>query len=289
VLDIEHRAGIACQSLPVYQRAVPLRPGRRVRTSRKVGENFLVRRDDGGERTHFGGHVAQRHARFEREGRHAAARKFDDVALGSRWPELGDDVKRKILGEGTRCQFAIYRDAHGARAFQSQRHCRQRVFRLGGTNAPRQTAEGALRAGVAVRADEREARLGDRLFGRNDMDDTLPLVTDIEKRQARTLGGVTRRADEFAAGWHDRAVPPTGQRIDDMVHRYENMARIANRAASSFQLRQRYAASALVQPDTVDGDQHRSGSRRLSFHDLMPFPDLLEEAACRRCGSVTHA
>jgi len=74
-----------------------------------------------------------------------------------------------------------------------------------------------------------------------------------------------------------------------MVHRYENMARIANRAASSFQLRQRYAASALVQPDTVDGDQHRSGSRRLSFHDLMPFPDLLEEAACRRCGSVTHA
>jgi hypothetical protein len=129
------------------------------------------------------------------------------------------------------------------------------VLGLGRADAPGQRAERALAAGVAVRADQRDAGKDDALLGRDDVNNALAGIADVEQADARGLRRLARGEDEVAAGGHDRPVGAAGQRIDDMVHRRERLPRRIHRAATFGQAFQCHAARPLMEQNAVDQQQ----------------------------------
>ena len=59
---------------------------------------------------------------------------------------------------------------------------------LGGADAIGERAESAMRSGMAVAADERDARQRKALLGSDDVDDALPLIELVEIFQPEQLG-----------------------------------------------------------------------------------------------------
>jgi len=61
------------------------------------------------------------------------------------------------------------------------------VLYLASTNAGGEAAESTVSGGMAVTADQGGARKGEALFGADDMDDTLTLITEAEICNAEFL------------------------------------------------------------------------------------------------------
>ena len=79
----------------------------------------------------------------------------------------------EVLGGDARRQRALDRDGHRLGPGQRQGLRGQDVLDLAGADAERQRAEGAMRRGVRVAADDRHARLGQAELRADDVDDAL--------------------------------------------------------------------------------------------------------------------
>ena len=94
------------------------------------------------------------------------------------------------LGRHTRRKLAGDLDLHVLQFLLDQRLGGQHMLDLGGADPVRQRAEGAMRRGVAVAADDRHARQRPALLGADDMHDPLPDVGDgivVDAEIARVL------------------------------------------------------------------------------------------------------
>ena len=86
---------------------------------------------------------------------------------------------------------AVDLDAHVLGLGLDQRLGREHMLDLGGADAVRERAEGAVGRGVAVAADDRRAGQGEALLRPDDVDDALPhveLVVIFDAEFARVLG-----------------------------------------------------------------------------------------------------
>ena len=102
-----------------------------------------------------------------------------------------DDVLR---GDARR-QLAVDGDAHVLRLLLDQRLGGEHVLDLGGADAVRERAEGAVRRGVAVAADDGHAGQGEALLRADDVDDALAAVELVEILDAEIAGVLGQRRD----------------------------------------------------------------------------------------------
>jgi hypothetical protein len=85
-------------------------------------------------------------------------------------------------------QLAVDTHQHVLRLLLDQRLRGEHMLDLGRADAMRERAEGAMRRGVAVAADDRHARQREALLGADDVDDALAMVearNNIRRRNRR--------------------------------------------------------------------------------------------------------
>ena len=95
------------------------------------------------------------------------------MAGAARRADLADDGEDDVLGGHARRQRAVDLDPHVLGLGLDQRLGREHMLDLGGADAMRERAEGAVGRGVAVAADDRRARQGEALLRPDDVDDAL--------------------------------------------------------------------------------------------------------------------
>ena len=120
---------------------------------------------------------------------------LDDVALAAAGADLRDDGEDEVLGGDAVGQRAVDLDRHRLRALQRQRLGGEDVLDLARADAERERAERAVRAGVAVAADDRHARLGEAELRADDVDDALAGVAHRVQPDAELRAVLAQRLD----------------------------------------------------------------------------------------------
>ena len=95
-------------------------------------------------------------------------------------------------------QLAVDGDAHVLRLALDQRLRGEHMLDLAGADAVGERAEGAVRRGMAVAADDGHAGQGEALLGADDVDDALPAVELANNTRCRSRAR-SRRASRPAA------------------------------------------------------------------------------------------
>ena len=117
--------------------------------------------------------------------------------------DLADDGEDDVLGGDAERQRAVDADPHVLGRALDQRLGRQHMLDLGGADAEGQRAEGAVRRGVAVAADDGHAGLGHALLGADDVDDALADIVHVEIGHAE-IGDVVLSVSTWMARFPHR-------------------------------------------------------------------------------------
>ena len=179
---------------------------RRARAALDVVEGLRVGRDQAGAGAALDRHVADGHAPFHGERADRLAGIFDDMAGAAGGADLADDGEDDVLGGDAVGQLAVDAHPHVLRLVLDQRLGGQHMLDLGRADAVRQRAEGAMRRGMAVAADDGRAGQGEALLGPDHMDDALALVALVVIFDAE-IAGVLAPACRSAAPTSGSSMP----------------------------------------------------------------------------------
>ena len=125
---------------------------------------------------------------------------------------------------------AIDGDAHARRLLLPDRLRHQHMRHFGGADAEGVGAERAVGRGVAVAADDQQARQGQALLGADHMHDALPGIVQAEQLDA-VLGGVLLDLAHHPRQLGIGDVAPRAARRHVMVGDAEGQARLGDRDA----------------------------------------------------------
>ena len=191
---------------------------RRARAALDVVEGLLVGRDQAGAGAALDRHVADGHAPFHGQRLDRLAGIFDDMAGAAGGADLADDGEDDVLGGDAVGQLAVDAHPHVLGLVLDQRLGGEHMLDLGGADAVRQRAEGAVGRGVAVAADDGRAGQGEALLRPDDVDDALALVelvvifdAEIARRSApasRPAAPIPDRRCPWSGRWSARCGRP---------------------------------------------------------------------------------
>ena len=238
----------------------------------EIGEGGLVRRDHAGAGSGFDAHVAQRHAAFDRKSADGFSGVFDDVSGGAVGADLSDDAERQVFGGHAFGEFSPNVDQHGFRFALRQALRGQHVLDFGCANAERQRSERAVRAGVAVAADDRHAGLGKSEFRADYVDDALVGRVHVEQRNAEFLAiflqGLDLEGGNRVGNWR-----AAGLGRDVVIDRGDGPVGLAYAASGRTEAVKRLRRSHLVDQMQVYIKKRQAVWRR---RDYVLVPDFLE-------------
>ncbi len=175
---------------------------------------------------------------------------------------------------------AVDRDAHVLGRLLQQRLGRQHVLDLGGADAEGERAEGAVRRGVAVAADDGHAGQGEALLRADDVDDALARVVH------RRSSGMPKSRDVRLQRLDLQARSPASSMPARAVARSARCGRRRRASASGRRTVRPVSAQALEGlraghlVDEVQVDVEEAGAVRLAV-DHVGVPDLVEQRARR--------
>ena len=149
-----------------------------------VFESRIIGRDHTGAGAAFNGHVADGHTTFHTQAVDRLAAVFKDITGAAADADFGDDRKNDIFRRHTVAEPPFDIDRHGLRFVLKQRLRRQHMPDFTGADAKSERAKGAMRAGMAVPANDSHARLRQALFRPNHMHDALARVAQGVHRYA---------------------------------------------------------------------------------------------------------
>ena len=288
MLGVEFRAGVGGQCFPVRDRGVPLRALGRVAPPLQEGVSLFVRRHHADLGAQFDGQVAHRHAAFHVQAADRLARVFHGVTHAARGAEFADQRQDQVLAGDAARRRAAEIDAHGLRPLLHHGLRRHHVHEFSGADAPRKRAERAVRASVAVAADQQRARQREAQFGSDHVHDALAVLADVVEVDAGLF--------PFGAEVVDHLVGPgrasslrAGHRRDHVVEGADCQPRIAQPQAALRQLHLAALARQFVHYVARDKHQVHAVAKIL---DHVLLPDLLEHgfhltSTCRFSKSQT--
>ncbi len=136
---------------------------------------------------------------------------------------------------------------------------REHVADLARADAEGQRTEGAVRAGVAVAADDRRARVRESQLRADHVHDALTLVAHRVQRHAELPAVALERRDLLGGGAARRRTPPVGAapRRDRVVHRRHGALGAPHREAARAQLREGLRRGHLVDQVQIDVEDCR--------------------------------
>src|SRR5207302_1434455 len=155
---------------------------------------------------------------------------FGDVAVAAADANFSDDGENQVLCGDTFGALSIYENVQrpGARLHETLRG--ENVLDFAGANAERQRAEGTVRGGVAVAANNGLAGLRDAQFRADDVNDALILAVHVKQADAG-FAAILLKGVELELG----VVIEDGQGAvgsgDGMVHHRESEIGAADFAA----------------------------------------------------------
>jgi hypothetical protein len=150
-----------------------------------------------GDEAHLGAHldreVADGQAALDRERADGRAGVLDREAGAASGADHADQMQDHVLGRHTRRQPAVEIDAHapGPALHQSLR-C-QHMHQLGRADAEGERAHAAMRARMAVAADDGEAGQAQPQLGADDVHDAVAILAEVEQPHAQFLRAAPRR------------------------------------------------------------------------------------------------
>ena len=197
---------------------------------------------------------------------------LDDVSGGAVGADLSDDSERQVFRGHAFGERSAYINQHGFRLALRQALRGQHVLDFRCANAECQRAECAMRAGVAVAADDGHARLGESEFGADDVHDALVGRVHVEQRDAEFLAILLQRLDlEGGNRVGDGSAARLGRNI--VVDRGDRPVGLAHPASGRAQAVEGLRRGDLVDQVQVDIEKRQAvGGRR----DDVLVPDFLE-------------
>ena len=168
---------------------------RRARAALDIVEGLCVGRDQAGAGAALDRHVADGHAPFHGERTDRLAGIFDDMAGAAGRADLADDGEDDVLGGDAFGQRAVDAHQHVLGLGLDQRLGGEHMLDLARADAVRQRAEGAVRRGMAVAADDGGAGQREALLGPDHMHDALAAVALVIILDAEILGVLGERGD----------------------------------------------------------------------------------------------
>ena len=123
---------------------------------------------------------------------------LDDVAGEAADAELAERAEDQVLGGHAEAELAVVEDAHRAGLVLDHALRGEHVLDLAGADPEGERAEGAVRGGVRVAADDRHAGLGDAELGADHVDDPLAVGAERVDRDAELLAVALERFDLHA-------------------------------------------------------------------------------------------
>jgi len=121
------------------------------------------------------------------------------------------------------------------------------------------------------------------LLGRDDVNDALPRVVEVEETDAGGGGSLAHRGDEDVRAGAARPLEAPRQGLDGVIDDPVHQRRVRGPAAGLREPGQQRRPHALVQEDAVDVQQRLPAAE---VRDLVHVPDLLDDGAwrhdCRR-------
>ncbi len=251
--------------------------GGRVPALAQVLQRRVVRGDEPGTGTGLDAHVADRHPPFHGEVLDSLAAVLDGVPVGAVGPDVRDQRQDQVLGCHVRRRLADKLHRHRLWALERQRLCRQYVLDVAGTDAEGEGAEGTVRGGVAVTADDGHTGADEAELGRHHVDDALPVVAQREQLDALLLTVLPEPLQLRAAQGvlHQERV---GGHV--VVLKGQGQIGSADPAPRQLEAVEGLRRAGLVQQVQVDVKEIGLALRLV---DDMAVPDLLDEVA-PECG-----
>jgi hypothetical protein len=267
------RVRVARERAPVLDGRLPVGAARRELAPLEIRERRLVGRDQSRAGAPFDRHVADRHALLHRQRADRLAGVLDDVADAAVNAYPADRAEDEVLRREAARERADELEQHRLRPSLLERLRREDVLDLRRADRDGERAEGAVRRGVAVAADDRLARLRQPELRADDVDD--PLVTGARSVEADAeLLRVRAQGVELRLRHRIRDRP--GQGRDVVVHRRDRQLGAPHRSAREPQPLECLGGGDLVHEVQVDVEQRRLA---LLLQDDVGVPDLLEERA----------
>src|SRR5437016_479833 len=266
-------AVVAAQCFPALHGFLKRFAARNKRAAFEVSEGGFVRRDHAGACAAFDAHVADGHAAVHRKGANGFAPVFGDVTVAAANADFSDDGEYQVLRSDAFGALSIDENVQRLRARLHETLCRENVLDFAGANAKSQSAEGAVRGGVAVAANNGLARLRDAELRANDVHDALILAAHVEEAEAG-FAAVFLQGIELKLS----VVVEDGQSAvsggDGMVHDRESEIGAADFAAFGAKPGESLGGSAFVNEVAVNVDDR--GLAGLLVDDV-GVPDFLIE------------
>ncbi len=223
--------------------------------------------------TAFDGHIANGHPLFQGKAFDCRAGIFVGKAGASIHPEGSDDVEDDVFGIDARAKFAANLDLPDLEGGKGHGLRGQHIADLTGANPESHGTEGPVGGGVGVSAGDGCARLGDSLFGTDDMDNALFSRGDVEESDSK-IGAIFAEFLDHGVGQGVlEGLDPLVSR-DDMVDRGEGALGECHFQAEVPEHSKRLRAGHLM--DQVGPDEELGGAVGKFFHG-MPVPDFLEK------------
>ena len=208
------------------------------------------------------------------EGTDRFAAVFEDVAHTAAGAVLGDNGKNDILGRHPMSKLAVNVNGEGLRLLLHKALGRQDVADLAGTNAECERAESAMRAGVAVAADNRHARLRDAQFRPDHVNDALDVAFNVEERHVK-VGAVLAESANLRGrivGPVELHGPDTGG--DGMIHGRKSPVRPPHRQAPFAKSGERLWRGDFMHQVGIDVEH---GRRAFILRNHVRIPDFFEQ------------
>ena len=268
-LAVEGGVGVAREREPVGGGALERLARRGERPATQISDGLLVRGDHAAPRARLDREVAQGQPALHRERANRLASVFDGVARRPVGPDAGDDRKRDVLRADARARGSIDTDAHALRLLLPERLRHQHMGDLRGADPERVGAERAVRRGVAVAADDEEARQGQPLLRPDHMDDALARVVEAEQRDP-VRGGIRRQPGDHAPDVAVRNAGGAGAGRHVVIRDAEGEIRAGDAGAERRELVEGMEGT-LVDEVAIDPEQGRAV---LAGDDLMARQSL---------------
>src|SRR5207249_10768224 len=167
------RPFVARELVQACKRGVPTCVFRRERTAGEILGGRFARREETGARTRLDRHVANRHSLLHAQRANSRAGVLENLTGGAADADLRDDGENDVLCRNTDRKHSVDAKLHVARLALEQCLGSENVTHLRRADSERQRAERAVRAGVAVTADDGHAGLSEALLRPDDVHDSL--------------------------------------------------------------------------------------------------------------------